>query len=199
VGHVLDRGEVGRRVIDADPALVVAEDHAHDPMQAVLDCPMNADDRPEKDRQQDERGDVEACLPLDLVTDFPGAFGDDDGFQAGPVVAFLQPGDIVDDGGGSGLDAAVIGVNRLVTADRCVLEACGFLLGDEDLDILAQRFLIVLLCQDVVGLLVDDLLRDVALAPSSGHSIRLRLTEPLASLAHRIDGHDRPLDRRPVQ
>jgi len=44
-------------------------------------------------------------------------------------VTFLQPGDIVDDGGGSGFDAAVIAVNRLVLADRGVFEACGLLLG----------------------------------------------------------------------
>jgi hypothetical protein len=52
-------------------------------------------------------------------------------------VTFLQPGNIVDDGGGSGLDATVIAVDCLIPADRGVCEACGLLLGDEGLDILA--------------------------------------------------------------
>jgi len=123
---------------------------------------MTADDRPEKDRQQDQRGDVEACLPIDLVTNSPGAFDNDDSLQAGPIVAFLELGDVVDDRGGSGLDAAVITVNRLVPTDRCVFEILGLLFGHEQLDILAQRSLIALQDKHVVGLLVDDLLRDVA-------------------------------------
>ena len=89
LGEVFDSGEIGRSVIGADAAFIVAEDHVHDPMQAVLDCPMTADDGSEKDRQQDERGDVEACLPLDRIASLPGAFDDDDSFQAGPVVALL--------------------------------------------------------------------------------------------------------------
>src|SRR5215831_11903299 len=36
-GHVLDGGEVGRGVIGADTAFVIAEHHVHDPMEAVLD------------------------------------------------------------------------------------------------------------------------------------------------------------------
>ena len=39
-GHVFDGGEVGWGVIGADAALVVAESHIHDPVQAVLDHPM---------------------------------------------------------------------------------------------------------------------------------------------------------------
>ena len=42
MGHVLDGGEVGRRVIGSDVALVVAEDRVHHPMQAVLNCPVAA-------------------------------------------------------------------------------------------------------------------------------------------------------------
>ena len=124
VGHVLDGGEVGRGVVGSDPALVIAEDHVHDPVQAVLDRPVAADDRTQQVRRQHQRGDVEACLPLDLSADLARAFDHDDGLQARPVVAFLQPGDIVDDGGGPGFDAAVIAIDRLVPADRGVLEAC---------------------------------------------------------------------------
>jgi hypothetical protein len=49
------------------------------------------------------------------------------------------------------------------------------------LDLLAQRTLVASQRQDVISLLVEDLLRDIALAP------------------HGIDGHDRSLDRKHVQ
>ena len=42
-GHVLDGGEVGGSVIGSHAAFVVAKDHVHDPVQAVLDGPMAAD------------------------------------------------------------------------------------------------------------------------------------------------------------
>ena len=87
----------------------------------------------------------------------------------------------MDDGGGPGFDAAVIAIDRLVPADLGVLEVPGFLLGHEKLDILTQRALIAFQREDVVGLLVDDFRSDVALA------------------AHRIDGHDGPLDRQHVE
>src|ERR1019366_4457242 len=54
MGHVFDGGEIGRGVIGSDAALVVAEDHVHDPMQAVLDCPVAAHDRSEEGGQHDQ-------------------------------------------------------------------------------------------------------------------------------------------------
>ena len=33
-------------MIGAHAALIVAEDHVHDPMEAILDTPMAAEDRP---------------------------------------------------------------------------------------------------------------------------------------------------------
>jgi hypothetical protein len=44
---------------------------------------------------------------LGPATDFAAALDHYDAFRR-PVEAFLQPRDVVDDGGGSGLDAAVI-------------------------------------------------------------------------------------------
>jgi hypothetical protein len=40
--HVLDGGEIGRSVFGPNPALVIAEDHVDDPMQAVFNGPMAA-------------------------------------------------------------------------------------------------------------------------------------------------------------
>jgi len=56
VGHVFDGGEIGRRMIGSDPALVVAEDHVHHPMQAVLGRPVTAHDRPQQAGRQHQRG-----------------------------------------------------------------------------------------------------------------------------------------------
>ncbi len=79
------------------------------------------------------------------------------------------------------LDAAVIAVDRFVHADRLVGKTAGSLLVCEQFDILAQRPLVALQRQDVVGLLVDDLPRNLALA------------------SDRIDGDDGALDRQHVE
>src|SRR5208282_5361468 len=54
VGHVFKGGEISRGMIGPDAALVIAEDHIHDPVQAVLDGPVAAHDRPEEVRQHDQ-------------------------------------------------------------------------------------------------------------------------------------------------
>src|ERR1700756_3852259 len=37
VGHVLERDEIGGSMIGAHAAFIVAEDHVHDPVEAILD------------------------------------------------------------------------------------------------------------------------------------------------------------------
>jgi hypothetical protein len=125
--------------------------------------------------QQHQRGDVEARL-------VGGAsFRPRNGAQARPLMVLLQPGDIVDHGVASSFDTAVIAVDGFVRSDRGILVFQGFLLIDKDLDILARGALIPLQRQDVIGLFLDDLCGDVALA------------------AHRIDRHHRALDRHHVE
>src|SRR5215467_1224258 len=46
-GHMFNSGEVGRGMIGADAAFVVAEIHVHDPVKAVLDQPVGSDRWPE--------------------------------------------------------------------------------------------------------------------------------------------------------
>lgn len=41
---MFDGGEIGWGVAGTDVALVVAKDHIHDPMEAILDGPMLTDD-----------------------------------------------------------------------------------------------------------------------------------------------------------
>ncbi len=38
MSHVFDSGEIGRRMIGSDTALVVAEEYVHHPVEAVLDA-----------------------------------------------------------------------------------------------------------------------------------------------------------------
>src|SRR4051812_21598963 len=140
--HVFDGGEVGWGVVGSDAAFVIAEDHVHDPVQAVLNGPMASHDCGQAFGWQAERSDEEPRLPFDRAADLADAVDDDDALQAGPVVALLQPGDVVDDGGGPGLDAAVIAVDGFVPAAGGVLEAVALLLGHEEFDILAQRALV---------------------------------------------------------
>ncbi len=70
---------------------------------------------------------------------------------------------------------------RPILADLGVGETAGLLLGGEEFDVFAQRALVAFQGENVVGRLIDHLLRDVALA------------------AHRIDSDDRPFDRQHVE
>ena len=181
VRHVFNGGEVGRSVVCSDPAFVVTEDHVHDPVQAVLDCPMASDDQPEKVPQHDQRCDVIARLSFDLAAEFTRAFNDGDSVQAWPFVPISEPFDIMDHGGGPSFDATIIGVDRLCPADLRIDEVSCLRLVEQRFNIFAQRSLIAFQPKNIIGLLLDDLSRDGALT------------------THRIDGDDRPLDRQQVQ
>jgi hypothetical protein len=73
LGHVFDGGEIGRSVIGPNPTFIIAEDHVHNPVQAVLDGPMAAHHRPEEVRHHDQRGDIKACFRLGFSTDLAAA------------------------------------------------------------------------------------------------------------------------------
>ncbi len=180
-GHMLDGVEVGGRVVGSHPALVIAERHVHDPMQAVLDCPVAAHDRPDFGCRPIKRGDVEAGFLCFDPGDFPHAVDDDDTLQPGPLMPMLEPGDIVDHGRRSGFDAAMTGIAGFVAADGGLVELTRFLFGDEEFDVLLQATLVALQRQDVIGLFIDDLLRDHALA------------------ADGVNRNDGPLDRQHIQ
>ena len=129
---MFDGAEAGRCVIGSQAAFVIAEDHVHDPVQTVLGGPVAAHDRPRQVRRQQQGRDGEAGLLPDLAATLVRAFDHDHGVQSGPGMSFLQPGDVVDHGGGPGLDPAVIAIDRLAPADPGVLAAGGFLLGHEE-------------------------------------------------------------------
>ena len=135
-------------VISSNPDLVVTKHHVHDPVQAVFDRPVAAYGRPQKSRQHHQRRDVVACFPLDFSADFTTALNDSHSFETRPLMALLEPVDVVDDGRGSGLDAAMVAVDRRILADFGVGEAFGLLLGDEQFDVIAQRTLVAFQGED---------------------------------------------------
>ena len=93
----------------------------------------------------------------------------------------LQPADVLENGDRPGLDAAVVAVDGPVLADFRILERDRLLLAGQQFDIVAQRALVALQRENVIGLLVDDCLRDFALA------------------AHGVDGHHRALDGQKLE
>jgi hypothetical protein len=131
-------------MIGAHAALIVAEDHVHHPVQAVLDSPMAAHDRTEKRREHHPRREVKSCFSLGFSADFAAALDHDDGLQPGLAMALLKPFDVMDHSRGPGFDTAVIAVNGGILADLGIGEALSLLFGDENLDILAQRSLVAL-------------------------------------------------------
>jgi hypothetical protein len=118
-------------VFGSDAAFIVAKDHVHHPMQAVLDGPVTSHDGAEAVGRQDQRCDAIARLVLGFAFDFTLAIDDGDAVQARPIMALALPGDIVDDGGGSGLDAAVIAVDGFIAAGLGVPETAAFLTDAE--------------------------------------------------------------------
>src|SRR6202042_2788585 len=80
-----------------------------------------------------------------------------------------------------GFNPAMIAIDGLVATDLGVLEIDRLLLVDEQLDVVFERALIAFEGEDVIGFLIDDRLRDVALT------------------AHRVDSHDRPLELQHAQ
>jgi len=83
-------------------------------------------------------------------------------------VTVLQPFAVVDHRGHSGFDAVVIAIDHSMLADFAVVEANGLKFSDEEFDILTQRASVALQCQNVMGLLVDDLTPDYSLSPLMG-------------------------------
>src|SRR5262245_37785459 len=70
----------------------------------------------------------------------------------------------MNDRGSAGLNPAVIAIHRGVAADPAIFEPDSVLLGHEQLDILAQRSLVAVQGEHIVGLLLHHLLGDLALA-----------------------------------
>lgn len=165
---MLDGGEVGWGVLLPDAALVVPKHHVHDPMEPVFDAPMATDGGAQGLGIGGGRGDVKAGLALDpgvrMDTDFTQGFDHDDAVEPRPVVAFLQPGDIIRRRDDPGFDPTVALLHRLVAAHHRIGKAPRRLFREEEFDIAMEGALVALQGEDVIGTLVDDLPGDLALA-----------------------------------
>ena len=137
------------------------------------------DDGAEVRRPEPQGCDVEAGFLFDFAIDFATAFDHDDAIQSRPVVALLEPGDIVNHGCRSGLDASVIAVDRLVSTDGGVLEVAGVLLGDEDVDVVTQAALVAFEGENIVPAFLSMMVRAMfALASDGVDGSRWRLRWP---------------------
>jgi len=95
-------------------------------------------------------------------------------------MTLFWPIDVTDDCHGPGLEPAVALLQRLVARPLAIGVFIGFLLGEELFHVSPQSALVALHIQYTVGLFLDDLGGDIALA------------------AHGIDGHLRTLYRQYV-
>ena len=139
---------------------------------------LAAHDRSRQGRDRDQRGEIEPCLMLGSAAALAAALTHDDGLQTWPVMSFLQPCDIMDHRRGAGFDPAVIAIDGGVAGDPCVGEVARLLLRGEQFDVGAQRALVALQGQHVVGLAGAYRPGDPALT------------------AHGVGRHDRALDGR---
>jgi hypothetical protein len=167
--HVPDGGKVGGAIARSDAAFVFAQDDVEDPMQAVLDAPMLACGTGEPGGVRSDRADVEAGLAGSRLAGLL-AHGLDHG-DAGQIrplrMALAQPGDVAGDPVAAKLDAAMIGIGRLMggPASRgAIFEAGGALLAEEIGDVAMKSRLVVLERQQVIGAPVANSGGDLLLA-----------------------------------
>ena len=92
----LECNKIGGRVIFADTAFVVAEDHVEHPMQAIFTARWLRITGPTKCAASTREVVSESVSPPRFLPDFTRALDHYDAFQSWPIVAFLQPVDIVD-------------------------------------------------------------------------------------------------------
>src|SRR5215831_4679316 len=112
-----------------------------------------------------QRADVKPGFAPGLAAPFTRRFDYDYAAQAWPAMACLEPCHVVDDRVTTRLDAAMIAVDGFMAADFGVLECACLLFGDEEFHVVAERSLIALEREDVIGLLLQNLFGDGALAP----------------------------------
>jgi hypothetical protein len=101
-------------------------------------------------------------------------------------MAFSYPTYVMDDGGGVGFDAAVIGINCLRPADRRIREVLCPLLGHEQFNVFSQRALIAFQSEHVISLHFDDLLCDRTLT-SIHHVAALTWIRQIIEIVEKYD------------
>ena len=88
-------GEVLRGVAVPGAVVVLVEGDVEDPVEAVLDAPVAADDAGEVSGVGRQAGEVVASLRRDRVTDAAGRLDADDALEVGPGVVRVDVGEVV--------------------------------------------------------------------------------------------------------
>ena len=157
-------GKVGWGIFLSDPALVIAEDHIHDPVQAVFDAPMLSYGRGDSWCVGGERSDIEAGFDFRFHCKLAPRPNHDNSIQSGPRVAVSQPFDICADGILPDLQATMIFSRGGVTKDSGIGEIPGFLFREKKLHVVTQCALVALQSEDIIGVTVDNPGGDIFLA-----------------------------------
>ena len=151
-GDAPEGGEALRPVQGSVLHPVLVHDDVENPMQAVLDPPVAADELRQPLRRNLRAHDEVADGPLRPALPLSDRLDPADGLEAGPAVPVPQPSGIVRDRRDARLDAPVPAVNMAVFKH--------FLLrlrvGEPDLHVLVQRLLVALRRKDVVAALLHD-------------------------------------------
>ncbi len=120
--HVFESGEILWTVVASVAGAVLVHVDIEHPVEAVFDAPMGAGGLVQALGREGFGEQIVGGLGGRRVgvraLEFARAANCADGFQAGPVMAVLQPTDIVGDDGASGLDAPMVGVGLQVACAR---------------------------------------------------------------------------------
>lgn len=106
--------------IEAVSRLILVHDDIEDPVQAVLDAPVGADDRPETLGRKRRAEQIIGRFGGGFGGGFAAVVSSNDG-QAGPLMIVLQPADVGRDGAGSRLDPAVVALDGGMAGRRRAL------------------------------------------------------------------------------
>ena len=156
-GHVFYGCEIGRCVLFSDAALIIAEDHVQDPMEAVFDAPVASDRAGDKGGIRRQGGDIESGLAAHPLGGFASALDHDDGLEVGPfLVALAEPFDSAADPIAAGLDPAERILQGLMVRQCGVGEIARTLVVEKELDNVGMGARIAVKHEQVGGILGED-------------------------------------------
>ena len=169
-------GEVLGSVAGSQATKIVVEEDIKNPVKTVFDVPMGTGGASEENGVGGQGRDVEVAGEFGFAVALDLPLDQTDAGKASPVMALLQPVDVAGGIMAADFDAPVVGIDGLVEERLGVCEASSALLGEEQIDVLAQRRLVALDGQEVIGASITNGLGDGLLA------------------AHGVDGHQGALE-----
>ena len=111
-GHMLNDSEIFRGVVFTDPAVVFAESYVQAPVQSIFDAPVLTDGFGDSSDVVYEAGDEVSGFRRGVLADFALSCDHRDGFHSRPQMFSGKPADITVGCVLTGLDAAVVAIDR---------------------------------------------------------------------------------------